>query len=53
MWRNSDGKICECEKMEEPPGLSLLPEKKPCRHFFIAQAMFEEQRESEEIGRSI
>lgn len=28
MWRNSDGKICECEKMEEPPGLSLLPEKK-------------------------
>lgn len=29
MWRNSDGKICECEKMEEPPGLSLLQGKNP------------------------
>lgn len=52
MWRNSDGKICEYERWRSLRGFSLL-RKKPCRHFFIAKAMFEDQRKREEIGRSI
>lgn len=40
------------QKMEEPAGLFLL-QQKPCRHFFIEKARFEDQSESEERRRSL
>lgn len=52
MWRNSDGKICGCERWRSLQGF-LFCSKSHAGISLIAKMMFEDQRESEERGRSI
>lgn len=49
--RNSDDRYVNAKDGGASRAFSL--QWKPCRHFFIVKAIFEDQRESEERGRSV